>query len=284
MAVVARGGTATHRSDLRSAIQASDNAAAERLWSSLGTAGAASSLATAELRKAGDRRTVVQSRHLREQFTAFGQTGWRLSDQARFTAGMPCLSEGRAVLDLMGGVVAAHRWGLGAVQARAQLKGGWGPGSRPGDDGGYIDRQMGILTTRGKRYAVAIATAPADATHETGTAHLTRIAKWVVEHVDVRSIGASARCGGAQGAQIVASAAATPLRGTTIVLDPGHNGGNARAPSAINRVVNIGQGKTKACNTTRALRPKAAIPRRRTTGMSPFARGESCAGAAPRSS
>jgi N-acetylmuramoyl-L-alanine amidase len=35
-----------------------------------------------------------------------------------------------------------------------------------------------------------------------------------------------------------------------VVLDPGHNGGNAAAPQAINRQVPDGRGGTKACNTT----------------------------------
>lgn len=35
-----------------------------------------------------------------------------------------------------------------------------------------------------------------------------------------------------------------------VVLDPGHNGGNAGAPAAINRQVPDGRGGTKACNTT----------------------------------
>ncbi|HEX2312701.1 MAG TPA: N-acetylmuramoyl-L-alanine amidase [Thermomonospora sp.] len=39
------------------------------------------------------------------------------------------------------------------------------------------------------------------------------------------------------------------LRGKTIVIDPGHNGGNARASSVINRQVDIGNGR-KACDTT----------------------------------
>ncbi|TWE14428.1 N-acetylmuramoyl-L-alanine amidase [Prauserella muralis] len=41
-------------------------------------------------------------------------------------------------------------------------------------------------------------------------------------------------------------AANTPV----VVLDPGHNGGNAAAPEAINRQVPAGRGRTKACNTT----------------------------------
>jgi N-acetylmuramoyl-L-alanine amidase len=39
------------------------------------------------------------------------------------------------------------------------------------------------------------------------------------------------------------------LSGKTIVIDPGHNGGNARAPKEIGRQVNIGNGK-KECDTT----------------------------------
>lgn len=46
------------------------------------------------------------------------------------------------------------------------------------------------------------------------------------------------------------AAAAGPLAGRVIVIDPGHNGGNAGAPAQINRQVPIGQGQTKPCNTT----------------------------------
>ncbi|WP_431902862.1 N-acetylmuramoyl-L-alanine amidase [Nonomuraea sp. bgisy101] len=40
-----------------------------------------------------------------------------------------------------------------------------------------------------------------------------------------------------------------PLEGKTIVVDPGHNGGNARNPKAINRQVNV-LTQWKACDTT----------------------------------
>lgn len=46
------------------------------------------------------------------------------------------------------------------------------------------------------------------------------------------------------------AAADEPLRGRTVVLDPGHNGANGRAPARINRRVSIGGGRAKACNTT----------------------------------
>jgi len=40
--------------------------------------------------------------------------------------------------------------------------------------------------------------------------------------------------------------------GATIVIDPGHNGGNARSAAAIARPVPDGRGGTKPCNTTGA--------------------------------
>jgi N-acetylmuramoyl-L-alanine amidase len=40
------------------------------------------------------------------------------------------------------------------------------------------------------------------------------------------------------------------LTGTVIVLNPGHNGGNAADPAAINRQVPAGFGQYKACDTT----------------------------------
>jgi hypothetical protein len=144
MAVIAAGGKSKYAGDLRQAITASDNAAAERLWSSLGSATKAASAANAQLRAAGDSATQYQSRRLRPGFTAFGQTVWSLANQARFTAGMSCVAAGRPVLDLMGQVISAHRWGLG-VRSGAKIKGGWGPGTKPGVNGGYVDRQMGVV-------------------------------------------------------------------------------------------------------------------------------------------
>jgi N-acetylmuramoyl-L-alanine amidase len=48
-----------------------------------------------------------------------------------------------------------------------------------------------------------------------------------------------------------ATAPAGPAgHGQVIVLDPGHNGGNASHPSEINALVPAGRGQTKACNTT----------------------------------
>ncbi|WP_424183881.1 N-acetylmuramoyl-L-alanine amidase [Actinokineospora sp. G85] len=41
-----------------------------------------------------------------------------------------------------------------------------------------------------------------------------------------------------------------PAAGKVVVLDPGHNGGNAANPQVINRQVPAGRGRTKPCNTT----------------------------------
>ena len=49
---------------------------------------------------------------------------------------------------------------------------------------------------------------------------------------------------------VVSPAPAPPAAAPVVLLDPGHNGGNAAAPSEINRQVPDGRGGTKACNTT----------------------------------
>jgi N-acetylmuramoyl-L-alanine amidase len=60
----------------------------------------------------------------------------------------------------------------------------------------------------------------------------------------------SAAPGGIDVGSTSPSGSRPPLAGRVIVLDPGHNGGNFRAPAAINRLVSIGQGVRKACDTT----------------------------------
>ena len=50
----------------------------------------------------------------------------------------------------------------------------------------------------------------------------------------------------------LASAATPTLSGMTVALDPGHNGANGSAPATINRLVPIGGGRRKACDTAGA--------------------------------
>lgn len=44
--------------------------------------------------------------------------------------------------------------------------------------------------------------------------------------------------------------APNPLAGKVVVIDPGHNGGNAADPAAVNALVPMGFGQYKACDTT----------------------------------
>jgi N-acetylmuramoyl-L-alanine amidase len=53
-------------------------------------------------------------------------------------------------------------------------------------------------------------------------------------------------------AAFVFAAAALPLAGTTVAVDPGHNGANGAHPAQINRQVPAGRGYRKACDTTGA--------------------------------
>jgi hypothetical protein len=194
MAIYDAGLAGAHASDLRAAITASDNDAAERLWSALGSGTSAAKAADEELRAAGDSHTLMQPQQLRPGFTPFGQTSWKLTDQARFTAGMTCTSSGRSVLDLMGQTIAGQRWGLGTIGSSPKLKGGWGPGISPGVNSGYLDRQMGIVRVHGKPLVATIATLPANGDHGTGTAQLTTIAHWLATHADVSHVPSTPNC------------------------------------------------------------------------------------------
>jgi hypothetical protein len=193
MAAIEAG--AAQQSDLTAAITASDNQAALRLWSSLGGGQTAAGAADAQLRAAGDARTQVQSQTVGGSgYTPFGQTAWPLADQARFTAGMACTQAGGQVLGLMGRVVAGQRWGLGSAGVDAQFKGGWGPGTQPGPAGGWLDRQMGVLSIAGRPLAVVIASSPEDDSHATATRNLTAIARWLVDHADTGRLPRQADC------------------------------------------------------------------------------------------
>jgi hypothetical protein len=193
VAMAAIGAGRANQGDLVAAITASNNEAAERLWSSLGAGQRASTAATRQLRRAGDRRTVVQAQRIRPGYTPFGQTRWALADQVRFVAGMRCTAPGRRVLGLMGQVVGGQRWGLGSTGGAAQFKGGWGPGISPGAADGWLDRQMGVIEVGGRKLAVAILTTAGD--HGTGTSNLTRMAQWVKRNANPEGIPTGNGCG-----------------------------------------------------------------------------------------
>jgi hypothetical protein len=179
---------------IRSALTASDNAAAAALWARLaethGGADGAAAAVEAVLADAGDNRTSV-SMQGRGSFSPYGQTQWSLSAQGRFMAGLAsgcAFDQGitGSVLELMGEVVAAQRWGLGSIGLPVRFKGGWGPGV----DGRYLVRQVGVIELDGGSRAVSVALAAraVDGSFESGTRALSRLAGWVSDHLNVRSL------------------------------------------------------------------------------------------------
>ncbi|KAA0932409.1 N-acetylmuramoyl-L-alanine amidase, partial [Streptomyces apricus] len=64
-----------------------------------------------------------------------------------------------------------------------------------------------------------------------------------------RPDGGAGRTGGQSGGDAGDSGEAGPLKGKVVVVDPGHNPGNFRHPSDINRQVDIGTNR-KECDTT----------------------------------
>jgi hypothetical protein len=184
-----RGGpdqiSAAERALIESALTASDNGAAEQLWSGLvgrhgGAAGAAAAVREI-LQAAGDGSTVVSTQG-RDGFSPYGQTDWSLEGQHRFMAALAggCLDPsvgGDYLLEVMGRVISAQRWGLGSTGVAARFKGGWGPGT----DGRYLVRQIGVLATSEGPLVVTLAALPADGSFASGAAMLDRLADWAAE-------------------------------------------------------------------------------------------------------
>jgi hypothetical protein len=162
---------------MKAAITESDNTAAESLWEQLGDPASAAEHVQQILQQTGD-PTTVESRKVRPEFSASGQTIWSLENQARFTAGAFCDSENGPIFDLMSQVKPDQNWGIGKI-VETQFKGGWGPSP----SGRYLVRQMGVLTTPAGKAAVAIAAEPASGTFDDGTKDLDEVAKWLTNHL-----------------------------------------------------------------------------------------------------
>jgi hypothetical protein len=171
---------------MKAAITESDNAAAESLWAQLGDSPAAAQRVQQILQETGD-PTIVESRRLRAEFTAFGQTIWSLTNQIRFIANAFCDSANASIFHLMGQVAPNQTWGIGDISG-AEFKGGWGPSP----SGKYLVRQIGVLTTPAGKVAVAIAAEPASGSFDDGTRDLGEVAKWLVDHLGVLPAG---QCG-----------------------------------------------------------------------------------------
>jgi hypothetical protein len=163
--------------NMKAAITESDNAAAEALWQQLGAPPIAAQQVQQVLHETGD-PTVVESRRLRAEFTAFGQTTWSPANQVRFLTNAFCDKRNDPVFTLMGEVDPQQSWGIGSI-AGTQFKGGWGPSSQ----GKYLVRQFGVLTTPTGKIAVAIAAEPASGSFDDGRAALDKTATWLKDHL-----------------------------------------------------------------------------------------------------
>ena len=151
------------------AITVSDNPAADNLWAALGGGTTSSSSISTVLGEGGDTTSQVPSTHTRPGYSIYGQTRWSLADQTRFATALPCLAGAARVVDLMGQIAPAQSWGLGRIPG-ARFKGGWGPG----ENGGYLVRQVGLMSGVGGDVAVSLAVqAP---TFEAGTDALSMMA------------------------------------------------------------------------------------------------------------
>lgn len=160
------------------AITTSDNAAADTLWQSLGTADVAAQTVQDVLREGGDTTTKVPATRTRSEYSAFGQADWALADQLRFASQLPCLPQSDAVTTLMGKISYGQRWGLGTLD-NAEFKGGWGP-----DTGGnYLVRQFGLLPVDGGELAIALAAQPNSGSFDDGTVMLNKLAALIEKHL-----------------------------------------------------------------------------------------------------
>jgi hypothetical protein len=180
IAAMRQQGTERPTTPMVAAITESDNAAAESIWEGLGNPAAAATAVGDVLHGTGD-PTIVESQKVRREYTAFGQTGWSLTNQALFLSAAACDPRDQPALDLMGQVNGDQRsWGVGPLPD-SKIKGGWGPSL----SGRYLVRQIAILSA-GKRGSavVAMAAEPDSGSFGDGTRALTEIGKWLQTHFD----------------------------------------------------------------------------------------------------
>jgi hypothetical protein len=162
------------------AITESDNAAAEAIWESLGNPETAAAEVDRVLRDTGD-PTIAESRKLRLEYSASGQTRWSLTNQTTFLSAAACDPPNQPVLHPMGEVTSDQRsWGVGPVPG-ARIKGGWSP-SRSDR---YLVRQIAILPAGQRGSAVvAVAAEPDSGSFADGTRVLTEIGDWRRTRID----------------------------------------------------------------------------------------------------
>ncbi|MDO5504401.1 MAG: hypothetical protein Q4G67_14635 [Actinomycetia bacterium] len=172
---------------VRAALTASDNDAAAALWGRLGPPEDAATAVDEVLDAYDSALTRTESEQVRPPFSAFGQTVWSVTDQARFAAAFGCTPAGSAAAEvraIMAEVVPDQRWGIGRLED-AHFKGGWGPQI----DGGYVARQLGDAEVNGQRYALAVSGRVDDGSFEGATAGLDHLVQWWADTVAPDSAG-----------------------------------------------------------------------------------------------
>ncbi|WP_406832839.1 hypothetical protein ABEG17_08455 [Pedococcus sp. KACC 23699] len=172
------GGTAT-TADMRQALTVSDNAAASRLWQTLGSGTKAAGRVDAVLAAHENQNVRTQPFVTRAGFSAEGQTQWTLGDQATFAAALPCAHDPAdgPVLDLLGHIDPSQQWGAGRWPG-ARFKGGWGPSPT----GAYVARQLALLPHAGGWTAVALAAVARDGSFVSATQALDDLERWLATH------------------------------------------------------------------------------------------------------
>ena len=159
--------------DAAAAITASDNDAAQRLYTAAGEAGTNAVLAELGL------GTGVNTAPLRPEFSTYGQTPLSVADEATMANTLACVSGAGEVLGLMGQVDPGQSYGLGTQGAL--FKGGWGPD----ESGMYQVRQFGLLPRGDGTYVpVALTALPADGSYESGQRMLSAMAQTLGEQPD----------------------------------------------------------------------------------------------------
>lgn len=166
---------------MNAVITESDNAAAEALWQQLGDPATAAGRVQQILQETGD-PTTVESRKIRPEFTAFGQTIWSLANQAQFLAKAFCDKQNDPIFALMGQIAPQQSWGIGAIPG-VQFKGGWGPSPA----GKYLVRQLGVINSG--RTAVAVAAEPASGSFDDGRRALDEATVWLTTHLTLLPAG-----------------------------------------------------------------------------------------------
>ena len=159
---------------MQRAISQSDNAAAEQLWNLLGDPSKAAEAVEVILKEGGDAGVTVQSEQIRPPYSPYGQTLWPNNEAARFAFQLPCVAGAAPVVQQMRDLSGNQQWGL------APYAGGWGPES----DGGYLVRQIALVTNSSGTFGVSMEARPADGSFSTGTAMLDSVGAWADQHRD----------------------------------------------------------------------------------------------------